>query len=383
MKFKCEQKELIKALNIVSRGVSARTTLPILKGIKITADSERGKVVLTASDLEIYIETGIRAVCDEPGEIVVSAKLFSDIIRKLNRGSVFFSINEEGTVKIENGTFSSTLQGIPTEDFPKIEMIQGDGSVSLEKETLKDLIKGTAFAASIEEARGIITGVLMDIKDGIITMAALDGFRMAIKKEPAEGVREEQRMIISGRIMNELGRILSDYEKGTDDEEGESSEEIKIAVGEKRVFISMDETNISVRLMEGEFIKYEDIIPKENAIRVEVDKKELLDCVDRASILVKEGKNSFIKFKIEGNELVITSRADEGTTRESVVISKEGEDIEIGFNGRFIGEPLKGIDDEKILMLFNKSVSPCLIRPLKGDSYEYLVLPVRLQTTGE
>jgi DNA polymerase-3 subunit beta len=223
-------------------------------------------------------------------------------------------------------------------------------------------------------------GVLTEIKGGVIKMAALDGFRMAVRKEAVEGIEEDIKMVISGRIMNEIGRILSDSEKDSDDEE---EEKIKISVNEKRAFISIENTNISARLMEGEFIKYEDIIPKENAIRVEVDRRELIECIDRASIIVKEGKNSFIRFKIEGNEMVLTSRAEEGTTRESINLLKEGEDIEIGFNGRFLGEPLKAVEDDRIELLFNKNVSPCIIRPLKGDSYEYLVLPVRLGTTGE
>jgi DNA polymerase-3 subunit beta len=378
MKFYCEQAELLKALNIVSKGVSARTTLPILKGIKMECSVEAGNVTLTASDLELYIETKISARCEESGEIVVSAKLFADIVRKLKKGEVCFSTENEDVVKIENDTFSSTLQGVPSEDFPKVEIKSGDASVVVDKEMMKEMIKSVSFAASIEEARGIITGVFTEIKAGTVTMVALDGFRMAVRREIIEGSTDEKSMIISGRIMGEIGKILSD----SDDEEAEENS-VKITVEDKRAFISMEGTNISARLMEGEFIKYEDIIPKESSIRIEVDRKELLDCVDRASIIVKEGKNSFIRFKTDGNEMVLTSRADEGTTRESLVIMKEGEDdIEIGFNGRFINDTLKAIDDDRIMLLMNTNVSPCLIRPLEGKSYEYLVLPVRLSTEG-
>lgn len=378
MKFYCEQAELLKALNIVSKGVSARTTLPILKGIKMECSVEAGNVTLTASDLELYIETKISARCEESGEIVVSAKLFADIVRKLKKGEVCFSTENEDVVKIENDTFSSTLQGVPSEDFPKVEIKSGDASVVVDKEMMKEMIKSVSFAASIEEARGIITGVFTEIKAGTVTMVALDGFRMAVRREIIEGSTDEKSMIISGRIMGEIGKILSD----SDDEEAEENS-VKITVEDKRAFISMEGTNISARLMEGEFIKYEDIIPKESSIRIEIDRKELLDCVDRASIIVKEGKNSFIRFKTDGNEMVLTSRADEGTTRESLVIMKEGEDdIEIGFNGRFINDTLKAIDDDRIMLLMNTNVSPCLIRPLEGKSYEYLVLPVRLSTEG-
>jgi DNA polymerase-3 subunit beta len=374
MKFSCEQTDLLKALNIVSKGVSSRTTLPILKGIKIECNNEKNYVVLTASDLEIYVEKKIPAICDESGEIVVSAKLFSDIIRKLSKGDVYFSIEEEN-VEIKNGTFSSTLQGIPAEEFPEIKIETDENALIFNKEIIKNLIKSTAFSASIEEARGIITGVLTEIEDGKITMVALDGFRMAIKNEIAPPINEEKRMIISGRIINEIGKILVDL---TNEEEDENNI-VKINIEEKRVFINVEEsTNISARLMEGEFINYKEIIPKENPIRIEINRKELLECVDRASIIVKEGKNSFIKFHAEGNELIITSRADEGTTRESVEIDKEGDDIEIGFNGRFVTDTLKAIEDEKIIMLMNTSVSPCLIKSVEGDNYEYLVLPVRL-----
>jgi DNA polymerase-3 subunit beta len=376
MKFYCEQEDLLKALNIVSKGVSARTTLPILKGIKIECNSEKNEAVLTASDLELYVERKIPAVCDESGEIVVSAKLLYNIIRKINKGDVYFSAKEDGNIEIKNGMFSSNLQGIPAEEFPIIKMEKDENAVILDKRVVENLIRSTAFSASIEEARGIITGVLTEIKEEKITMVALDGFRMAIRNEFIPSVKEEKKMIISGRIMSEIGKILVDL---SDDDDEDVNKFVKINIEEKRVFIDIEgSTNISARLMEGEFINYNEIIPKENPIRIEINRMELLECVDRASIIVKEGKNSFIKFHADGNELVITSRADEGTTRESIGIDKNGDDIEIGFNGRFVTDTLKSIGDEKIIMLLNTSVSPCLIKPVEGDSYEYLVLPVRL-----
>jgi len=374
MNFTCNQSDLLKALNIVSKGVSARTTLPILKGIKIESDREAGKAVLTASDLEIYIEKTIPAVCEKSGEIVVSSKLFSDIIRKLRGGDVYFEAKDDDVVEIRNGTFSSSLQGIPSEEFPKLEIGSGENVVEIDKGVIQNLIKSTAFAASIEEARGIITGVLTEINAGRATMVALDGFRMAIKRESIGENTADKKMIVSGRIMNEIGKILADS-----DNEDEDSR-VKINIDEKRAFINVENTNISVRLMEGDYINYNDIIPKENAIKIEVDRQDLLECVDRASIIVKEGKNSFIRFKTDGNEMVLTSRADEGSTRESLAIIKEGGDIEIGFNGRFVTDTLKAIDDERITILMNTSVSPCLIKPVQGESYEYLVLPVRLST---
>ena len=372
MKFICDQIELVNALNIVSKGISSRSTLPILKGILLSCNKGEGILKISSSDLELSIDTCIKCHIEEDGEIVVYAKLFSDMIRKLNSGNVSFELIEGNKIKIINGTYEAILPGIDAvaEDFPRIDNSDQGTSFSLDKEMLKEMIKGTSFAASIDEVRGIITGILLKISKDEISMVALDGFRMAIRREKVKS-EEEKDIIIAGRIINEIGKLLSENTK---------DEDITIKINDKKAYFIMQDTVIVTKLMDGEFIKYKDIIPKENEISVLVNKRILIDCVERAYIIGKEGNNAFIKLNIEGNELVISSRADQGTTEEVMPVEKEGENIVIGFNARFMIDTLKAIYDENILMLFNKNISPCMIKPLKGDSFEYLILPVRLSS---
>ena len=372
MKFLCEQTDLVNALNIVSKGISSRSTLPILKGVLISCNKEKGNVKISSSDLELSIDTCINAHVEEEGEIVVYAKLFSDMIRKLDSGNVSFEIVEGNKVKIVNGTYEALLPGIDgnEEDFPRIENIEEGVSFSLDKEMLKEMIKGSSFAASIDEVRGIITGILIEISKDGISMVALDGFRMAIKREKVKS-EHEKKIVIAGRIINEIGKILSENTK---------DEDITVKISDKKAYFIMEDTIVVTKLMDGEFIKYKDIIPKESEIKVLVNKRMLVDCVERASIIGKEGNNAFIKLNIEENELAVSSRADQGATHELLPVDKEGNNIEIGFNARFMIDTLKAINDENIKIIFNKSISPCLIRPLKGDSFEYLILPVRLSS---
>jgi DNA polymerase-3 subunit beta len=372
MRFTCEKDNLNYALNIVSKGVSSRTTLPILKGIMLRSVQGENKISLFSSDLDISIETSAPAFVEESGEIVVSAKLFSDIVREMPSGPILFEIRDGNTAYLSGKNSEFDIQGIPSDEFPKTDASVEGSTFSLEKRMFKEMIRKTAFAASLEEARGIITGVLCEIGKEDISLVALDGFRMAITREKITN-DEEKNIIVSSRIINEIGKILSETED-------EGLENIEITAGENKAKISIGETTAVIRLMEGEFIKYKDILPKESKITVKVSRNDLAESVKRASIIVREGKNAFIRFKVEGNELVVSSRADEGRNKDIIPVEKEGEDIEIGFNGRFVNDVLRVISDEKIVMEFSTSISPCIIRPEEGDRYEYLILPVRLST---
>jgi DNA polymerase-3 subunit beta len=348
--------------------------LPILKGIKIRCVEGDNKVTFFSSDLDISVETSAPAFVEDGGEIVVSAKLFSDIVREMPPGQIVFEVIEGGKALISGKNSEFDIQGIPSDQFPAMESDVDGTSFSLGKNMLKDMIRKTAFAASLEEARGIITGVLCEIGEEDVSLVALDGFRMAVTREKIDG-GNEANMVIPSRIVNEIGKILADSED-------DGTENIDIIAGNNKAKFVIGETTVVVRLMEGEFIKYNDILPKESKISIKVNRNELAESVKRSSIIVREGKNAFIKFRIEGNELIVSSRADEGRNQDIIAIEKEGEDIEIGFNGRFINDILRVISDEKIVVDFSTSISPCIIRPEEGDKYKYLVLPVRLSTVN-
>ena len=233
-------------------------------------------------------------------------------------------------------------------------------------EILVDVTKNFSF--DVIKSKGILVGILTEINEDSVNMVSLDGFRLALAKENMTSA-EENKFIISAKIMNEISKIVSDDDSDSD---------INIFLGSKKAVFNIGNTEVVLRLMEGEFIKYRDIIPTDGTIKVIVGKEILLESIERASLLAKEGKNNLIKMTIRNDLLTVTSRSEEGNVRENVYISKEGKELVIGFNSKYLLDSLKAIDDENIAMLFNTPISPCLIRPVEGNEYEYLVLPVRI-----
>ena len=231
------------------------------------------------------------------------------------------------------------------------------------------MIKKTSFAASIDESRGVITGVLIEMKEESLNMVALDGFRMAVSREKIINAKKKD-IIIPAKILNEISKILSESEM--------EETSVDLYLNQKKATFLFDDTKVILRLLEGQFVKYEDILPKDSQCRVVLNKSDFMNSIERASLLAKVGKNNLIKLDIKANNMEITSKSEEGTVKEEIMVSKEGSDLVIGFNSKYLSDALKAIDDENITMLFNTAISPCLIRPLTGDAYEYLVLPVRI-----
>lgn len=367
MKFTCQQSSLSKALTIVSKAVTSRTTIPILKGIllEVTAD---GFLKMSASDLDITIENKIAVENAEAGSIVIGSKLFGDIIRKLPNADVTVTAEADNVnINCMNSNFS--IVGISADEFPNInneeEVIK---SITLKSETVKDMIRKTSFAASVDESKGVITGILIELSDNEINMVAIDGYRMAITREEMIG-SEEVKVIISAKLMNEISKILNEVS---------DSEEIEMILSSKKAVIKVGDVKTVVRLLDGEFIKYRDILPKESKIKVRINKSDLHQSIERASLLSKEGKNNLIRMSIIDNVMTISSKSEEGNLTEDVLISKQGENLEIGFNAKYVIDVLKAIDDEEVDMLFNSSITPCLVVPTEGNKFEYLILPVRI-----
>lgn len=370
MKFTCSQQTLTKALNTVSKAVTSRTTLPILKGILMKASSD-GTLTLSASDLDLSIEKKMDVNVEEEGEIVVLSKLFSDIIRKLPNEDILIEEKESNTVLIKTSYSEFTIVGLEADEFPNINDIEDDfATISFDTEIFKNMIRKTSFAASIDESKGIIVGVLMEIEPDGVNMVALDGFRMAVAREEMKNT-ENRKIVVSAKILNEVNKIIS---------EAEDESDTKIMFSGKKAVIFAENTKIIIRLLEGEFIKYKDIIPTVNQTKVIIDRPALLESIERASLLAKEGKNNLIKLIIKNNLLTITSRSEEGNVIEKLIMEKTGEDLEIGFNSKYVMDVLKAVDDEKILMEFNTSTTPCLVKPIEGDPFEYLILPVRISS---
>lgn len=366
MKFSCDQQTLSKALNIVSKGVTLRTTIPILKGILLSV-KEDGVLTMSASDLDLTVEKKVNVFNYEAGEIVVPAKMFTDIIKKLPNCNIDFYVNE-GSITIKCMSSNFEIVTMQPEEFPKISVSEDGEELIVQCDKFKDMIKETVFAASLDDSKGPITGVLLSVENNILNMVSLDGFRMAISRKSIDS--QDKEIIIPAKLLSEVGKIISESEQ--------LDENIKIILSEKRAIFKIVDVTVIIRLLDGNFIKYKDILPKESKITIKVNKSDFLNSVERASLFAKIGKNNLIKIDINDNNLNITSNSEEGNVEENIQIIKTGEDLTIGFNSKYIIDALKVIDDEEITMLFNTSVSPCLIKPVEGSDYEYLILPVRI-----
>lgn len=363
MKFKVDQKILSKHINIAQRGISTRTTLQILNGILITASANQLK--LTGTDLEVSIETFLDCQVIEEGSIVVNSRIFGDIIKKLPDSPVYIEVdNNNINIKCDNSEFN--IAGNPGEDYPELPLLVENESFLLASDILKSVIKQTVFATSQDENRPSLTGVLVEIKDNNISFVALDGYRLASRKLPLNSDLET-KVIILGRSLNELNRILED-----------SEEDLKIILAPGHVIFNLGDTIVYSRLLEGQFFNYKDIIRNEHKTSVIVNNKNLQASLERASLLAKEEKANLVKLNIDDNKVIIRSNSEIGNVYEEIESVQNGDNLNIAFNSRYLLEGIKVIETENIELNFMGSLNPCIINGVGDDDYIYLVLPVRL-----
>jgi DNA polymerase-3 subunit beta len=357
---------LVDAINQVSRVVGVNTTMDILKGIKLTVLED--KVELFATNLDVSIKTTIEADIIDIGEgsvVIGDGKLFEQLIKKFKKDEV--SIATEGDkITLVNGRSKSELQLRKAEDYPAAPVVVEESSFSINGSILKDLIKKTSFAIGCDEGRPILTGILFEVKKGILNLVALDGLKLAHTSKKIDS-NVELSVVVPGKGANEIAKGLSD-------------EQVSLKFGKNHIQLETKAVELTVRLLEGEFIKYGAIMPVEFVTVAEVDREEFIDAVERAALLAKDGNVQLVKFLVTDNSIRVTSNSQVGKSFEEVDINlTNGEaGLEIAFNSKLMMDGLKATNSEKVKLQFNNNVSPCVIVPIDEDeNYEYLVLPVR------
>ncbi|MDD2447698.1 MAG: DNA polymerase III subunit beta [Tissierellia bacterium] len=363
MKFVINQKDLSKHINIAQKGISTRTTLQILDGILLEANDN--KIKLTSTDLEISIVTFVDCQVIENGSIVVNSRIFGDIIRKLPDAPVHINVkNNKINIICENSEFN--IIGNLGEDYPDLPVVEEEKDFILNKDLLKNAIRQTVFATTQDETRPTLTGVLLEINNNEISFVSLDGYRLALKKVNTDS-NNEISIIIPGRSLNELNKIIDD---GEDD--------IKISITSSQILFNIGDTIFYSRLLEGQFFNYKDIMRKEHKTKVTVNKRDLQNSLERASLLAKEEKANLIRLNVMDNNIVIRSNTEIGDVYEKVDSIQDGEDLNIAFNSKYILEGIKIMDVDEIDLNFMGSLNPCIINGVDDENYTYLVLPVRL-----
>lgn len=366
MKFTCAQSDLANAINTVQKAVSTKSTHPILKGILIEASQHTIK--LTGNDLSIGIECYFEAQVSEPGNIVVSSRLFGEIIRKLPDAEIHIQVDANNQVFIQCEKSRFNLLGQAANEFPELPELGNTEVCDLDCDLFKNMIRQTLFATSQDESRPILTGCLIEIEGGKMTMVAIDGYRLALRTASVNP-NSVGRAVIPNKTLSEVSKIISAMT---------SEDQIRLAFTDKHILFEVGAVKIVSRLLEGEFIKYAQIIPKDNKSLVVVNTSDILNSIERASLLARESKNSSIKLSVKNQVLSISSNVEVGSAIEEVEIELEGSELEIGFNPKYLVDALKVMDSEQIVMEFSTSVSPCIMKPADQDSYTYLVLPVRM-----
>jgi len=364
MKFKCGKSILQEAISTVQKAVTGKSTMAILEGILIIA--KNNELTLIGSDIDLSIETKVNAEIIEEGSMVVDGKLFGDLIKKLPNDDVEITTQENSSIEIVCQKSRATLIHMNAEDFPSLPKINENMILSVSQKILKNMIRGTIFAAAQDETRPILTGVLFEIKNRNLNLVALDGLRVALRSENVDNDNTISA-VIPAKTLSEVAKIL---------EEGEDT--VNITFTSNHILFNLGETKIISRLLEGEFIKYESIIPDEYNLRIVVKRDEMLDCIERASLMAKEGNTNLVKLDIQEDTMVITSNSQLGKSREELNVIMQGQGLQIAFNSKYLIDVLKIMEEDEVVMEFSSSVSPCVVKNKEVNNCTYLVLPVRI-----
>lgn len=365
MKLTVNQTSLSKAISIAQRGITSRTTMPILS--KLLLKTKENKLFITGTDLEIGVETSIECQTLESGSIVITSRLFGDIIKKLPASEeISISVDNSNNVNVKCLNSEFNLMGQSVDEYPELPDINEDETFTIEKELLKDMINKTKFAIAQDETRPVLTGALLEIENGEAVLVALDGYRLALKKSKID-YDGNISLIIPGKTLSEVGIIID-----------EADELIKVSASKNHMIFNTGSTVITTRLLEGQFLSYKDIIRNDYNTKVTVNTRELQNALERASLLAREGKNNLIKMDIMHDLMVINSNSEIGDVNERVNIDMEGDPMEIAFNSRYIMDGIKAIESEELVMYLVGNVHPCIINPENDPNYTYLILPVRL-----
>ena len=369
MKISCQKADLVKGVNIVSKAVPTRTTMAILECILIDASS--GEIKLTANDMEIGIETIVSGTIHERGIIALDAKKFSEIVRKLPENEVTIETDTSFKTSITCEKAKFDIIGKSGEDFSYIPVIQRNQPIVISQLTLRDIIRQTIFSVADNENNKLMTGELIEIKDNKLKVVALDGHRVSIRNVELKNPANDVKVVVPKKTLNEIIKII---DGGIDDE-------VNIYVTDNHIIFEFDQTTVVSRIIEGEFFKIEQMLSADYETKVKINKREFFDCIDRATILVNEGDKKPIIVNAVGNTMSLTISSFIGTMNEEIDIVKEGKDIMIGFNPKFVLDALKVIDDEEINLFMLNAKSPCFIKDDNG-SFIYIVLPVNFNNPG-
>ena len=363
MKLICSKSNLVQGVNIVMKAVPSKTTMAILECILI--DATTNEIKFTANDMELGIETKVEGDIISKGMVAIDAKIFSEIVRKLpdNEVSIETDENYRTTITCEKAVF--TIAGKSGEDFSYLPMIEKNKFIYVSQFTLKEVIRQTIFSISDNDTNKLMTGELFEVTGNELKVVSLDGHRISIRKIELKDSFDDIKVVVPGKTLNEISKILT----------GRTEDEVRIFFTTNHIVFEFDDTVVVSRLIEGEYFKINQMLSSDYETKISINKREFLNCIDRATLLVKEGDKKPIIINITDGDLELKISSVLGSMNENIDITKEGKDIMIGFNPRFLIDALKVIDDEEINIYLVNPKAPCFIKDSE-EKYIYLILPV-------
>jgi DNA polymerase-3 subunit beta len=363
LRITCAKDELAQALGVVSRALSTRTSVQILSGVLLEARG--GELRLAATDMELSLRATVAAQIEGDGAIVLPGKTFVDIARLLPSGEVTIEHRPaESVVHVTAGSASYTLNTYNPEDFPRLPELDVVSTFAVERESLLETISRVARAASRDESRPVLTGILVQFSGGTLTMAATDSYRLAVKETTFTGAVPDLEAIVPGRALQELARIAS------------SGDEVEIGVQENQVLFSTDGIWLTTRRIDGQFPNYRQLLPESFEHELAIPRVELLEVIRRASVMIQRATPLQLRFA-EGELTVVARTHEVGESRESMPVGYTGEPLEIGFNADFLRDGLELLDSDDVRVKLISPLRPAVIQG-DGDDFTYLVMPIRL-----
>lgn len=370
MKINIRKDMLIENLNIVSKAVSSKSTMEILECVLLIADENGFR--LLANDMEIGIESSnIESDIEELGIVALDAKMFFEIVRNMPEDNISIEVDEKNIAIIKSGKAEFKILGHNGAEYPRLEDIEKNNRYSIPASTFKNLIRQTIFSVSLEESKPILTGELIEIKDSFLNVVAIDGFRVALRSISVNPEYEDISIVVPSKALSEIIKIIPDKNDCM----------IEMYFTKNQVLFEMENCIMIARLLEGEYIKYEQLFLEEFKTKVGIKKDLFLKTLERASLISKENKKVPVKLEIKSNDtMVVTSNSDISTSYDEINIEFEGNELNIAFNPKYLIDALKAIEEGEISLHFMTELSPCIIKSSEDSDvdYKYLILPLRI-----
>lgn len=366
MKIICNTQQLSEACLNVQRAVSTKSTIPAIEGILLNAGG--GVLSVTGYDLEVGIHTTLNVRVEASGSIILGAKLFCDILRRLPDETVTIETDERQMAVICSGQAEYSLIGIAPDEYPELPSIEVDNPLIISQSLLKDMIRQTIFAVSTNDAKPVHMGIKFELTENSIRLVAVDGYRLAMRTETIIYQGDEISFVVPAKTLNEVTKLL-----------GETEENIEIGVGKRHIIFKIDNYDVISRLLDGEFLDYRAAVPASAATTVRVNTRKLTEMVDRTSLIITDRLKSPLRCIFSEDSIKTSCITSIGKAMDQIDADIEGARVEIGFNNRYFLDALHAVDTDELRIELNGALSPMKILPPEGESFLFLVLPVRLK----